>query len=186
MLVKQITDWLNKTGFPLEMEAASAFRDAGFDVRQSATYADPQSDKGREIDVLAMDPDLIGIIDISFVVECKSSTKPWVVFTSDDALRNYNRLFAFIRPAMCLTSLLRRSSLATTTIRPSFEARWVLQGEGGEPDTPTSSYSATTFHPCCLAVILTYSRWASKPRPDSTCPLVDTRKYATTSMLVTP
>jgi len=95
MLVKQITDWLNKTGFPLEMEAASAFRDAGFDVRQSATYADPQSDKGREIDVLAMDPDLIGIIDISFVVECKSSTKPWVVFTSDDALRNYNRLFAF-------------------------------------------------------------------------------------------
>lgn len=77
------------------MEAASAFRAAGFDVRQSATFPDPQSDKGREIDVLAQDPDFFGIIEISFVIECKSSSKPWVVFTSDDALSGYNRLLAF-------------------------------------------------------------------------------------------
>ncbi|MBG0843204.1 hypothetical protein [Ectopseudomonas toyotomiensis] len=95
MLVDKFTEWLQKTGFPLEMEAADAFRQAGFDVRQSATYMDPQSEKGREIDVLAMDPDLIGVIDISFVIECKSSEKPWVVFTSDDALSHYNRLSAF-------------------------------------------------------------------------------------------
>jgi hypothetical protein len=94
-LTKNVTDWLNKTGFPLEMEAAAAFREAGFDVRQSATFADPQADKGREIDVLAQDPDWIGILDISFVVECKSAQKPWVVFMSDDVLRHYNRLDAF-------------------------------------------------------------------------------------------
>lgn len=92
---KKVLEWIKKTGFPLEMEAASAFRDAGFEVRQSFTYPDPQSEKGREIDVLAQDPDWVGIIDISFILECKSSSKPWVVLTSDDALSNYNRLFAF-------------------------------------------------------------------------------------------
>lgn len=94
-LSEKIIEWLETTGFPLEMEAAAAFRAAGFDVRQSSTFPDPQSDKGREIDVLAQDPDLFGVIEISFVIECKSSSKPWVVFTSDDALSNINRLFAF-------------------------------------------------------------------------------------------
>jgi len=94
VLTEKIIEWLKTTGFPLEMEAASAFRAAGFDVRQSATFPDPQSDKGREIDVLAQDPDIIGVIEISFVIECKSSSKPWVVFTSDDALSGYNKLLA--------------------------------------------------------------------------------------------
>lgn len=107
MLPEKIIEWLKTTGFPLEMEAASAFRKAGFDVRQSATFPDPQSDKGREIDVLAEDPDYLGVIEISFIIECKSSSKPWVVFTSDDALSNYNRLFAF-----GVTSSAARSVLA--------------------------------------------------------------------------
>jgi hypothetical protein len=89
---EQVLKWLTETGFPLEMAAASAFRQAGFDVQQSATYVDPQSEKGREIDVLASDPDLIGFIDLSVVVECKSSTKPWVVLTSNNALAAYQRL----------------------------------------------------------------------------------------------
>jgi len=92
---EKVLEWLNSTGFPLEMEAASAFRTAGFDVRQSAVFPDSQTDKGREIDVLAQDPDFIGVIEISFVVECKSSSNPWVVFTSEDALSGYNRLLAF-------------------------------------------------------------------------------------------
>lgn len=95
MLTEKVLDWLNTTGFPLEMEAASAFRAEGFDVRQSIVFPDPQSDKGREIDVLAQDPNLIGIIEISFVIECKSSSNPWVVFTSEDALSGCNRLLAF-------------------------------------------------------------------------------------------
>lgn len=95
MLSEKVLDWLKSTGFPLEMEAASAFRTAGFDVRQSAVFPDSQSDKGREVDVLAQDPDFLGVIEISFVVECKSSSHPWVVFTSEDALYGYNRLLAF-------------------------------------------------------------------------------------------
>jgi hypothetical protein len=77
------------------MEAAAAFRRAGFEVKQSVTYPDPQSDKAREIDVLATQPDIVGVIDVSFVVECKASHNPWIVLMSEDALANYNRLFAF-------------------------------------------------------------------------------------------
>lgn len=95
MPVEKVRQWLEKTGFPLEMEAAAAFRRVGFEVKQSITYPDPQSEKGREIDVLATQPDLIGVIDVSIVVECKASPNPWVVLTSEDALANYNRLFAF-------------------------------------------------------------------------------------------
>lgn len=94
-LEKKVLDWLQSTGFPLEMTAADAFRQAKFDVRQSSTYSDPETEKGREIDVLAIDPDWVGAVEIAFVLECKSSSKPWVVLCSDDALANYNRFFAF-------------------------------------------------------------------------------------------
>lgn len=55
----KVLEWINKSGFPLEMESAKAFRKAGFDVRQSATLLDLEERKGREIDVLASDPDWI-------------------------------------------------------------------------------------------------------------------------------
>lgn len=90
----KVLTWLEVTGFPLEMKAASAFRDAGFEVRQSTTYADPLSEKGREIDVLARDPDIFGFIDLAVVVECKSSPNPWVVLTAADAMEGYNTLRA--------------------------------------------------------------------------------------------
>jgi hypothetical protein len=88
----KVLAWLDVGGFPLEMKAAAAFRHAGFEVRQSATYADPMTEKGREIDVLANDPDLFGFIDLATVVECKSSPNPWVVLTANDAMEGYNRL----------------------------------------------------------------------------------------------
>jgi hypothetical protein len=90
----RVHQWLMGTGFPLEMQAASAFRTAGFEVRQASTYSDPQSEKGREIDVLAMDPDFYGFVEISVVVECKSSSSPWVVLVSPTTLDGYNRVHA--------------------------------------------------------------------------------------------
>lgn len=95
MVHEKVLSWINKTGFPLEMEAAKAFRNAGFEVRQSATHLDPEEQKGREIDVLAQDPDWIGVTDIYFVIECKSSDKPWVVLVADDVLSNFNKTHAF-------------------------------------------------------------------------------------------
>lgn len=94
-MIENVANWLKKQGFLLEMETADAFRQAGFDVRQSTHYIDHETGKAREIDVLARDPDVLGIIDISFVLECKTSKKPWVLLCSGDTLSGYNRLFAF-------------------------------------------------------------------------------------------
>ncbi|SDZ15582.1 hypothetical protein [Pseudomonas sp. NFIX28] len=131
-LTKSVTEWLNKTGFPLEMEAAAAFREAGFDVRQSATFADPQADKGREIDVLAQDPDWIGILDISFVVECKSAQKPWVVFMSDDVLKTSNRLDAFgVKSGVARAVLAKRISMGIQRELPLLAAYIQRPNRGG-------------------------------------------------------
>lgn len=91
-LSSKVRSWLDVSGFPLEMKAAAAFREAGFEVRQSTTFADPVTDKGREIDVLANDPDIMGFVDLAVVVECKSSPNPWVVLTASDVMEGYNRV----------------------------------------------------------------------------------------------
>ena len=94
-LTEKVKNWLGDQGFSLEMKAASEFRKAGFFVRQSSHYLDPETCKSREIDVVASDWDLTSIIQIDFVVECKSSKKPWVLLTSQHTTENYNRLWAF-------------------------------------------------------------------------------------------
>lgn len=81
---ESVLEWLNKTGFPLEMKAAAAFRAGGFAVKQAVTYPDPVMEKGREIDVWALDENLGGFVEIGIAVECKATTKPWVVLTTDD------------------------------------------------------------------------------------------------------
>jgi len=58
-------------------------------------YVDPKTAKGREIDVLAIDPDNLGVLEIRFIVECKSTKKPWVLLCSADTLVGYNRISAF-------------------------------------------------------------------------------------------
>jgi len=93
-MADKVREWLEGEGFPLEMRTAAAFRSAGFEVRQSSYYLDPESGKGREIDVVATDPDTLGLVQIHVVIECKSGKTPWILLTSEDALSGYNRLFA--------------------------------------------------------------------------------------------
>ena len=94
-MFEDVRAWLATQGFPLEMRTASAFRKAGFEVRQSVLYRDAETGKSREIDILAIHPDPRGIIRIYFVIECKATKKPWVLLCSTHALDGYNRLFAF-------------------------------------------------------------------------------------------
>ncbi|MEZ8097177.1 hypothetical protein ACED51_24020 [Photobacterium swingsii] len=97
MLSSKVLEWMNKTGFPLEMETALSFKKQGFDVYQSFCYNDLQADKPREIDVLVRDddPECAGVIDISFVLECKASKKPWVVLKGGEQSDSYNRVLSF-------------------------------------------------------------------------------------------
>jgi len=89
----RVTEWLSRQGYPLEMRVASAFRSEGFSVSQSTYYADPESGNNREIDVVATRTDPIGFLQVSVVIECKSSKdKPWILFTCQE---QGNRFFNF-------------------------------------------------------------------------------------------
>ena len=114
MLANKVKDWMTKTGFPLEMSVASAFRKSGFEIRQSLSYLDELTKKGREIDVLAVDPDPIGIIDIAFVMECKASKKPWVVLTSEDTLSGVSRVHTFAITSSYSKEILIKRALEST------------------------------------------------------------------------
>jgi hypothetical protein len=91
---ERVKKWVEGEGYPLEMKAAAAFRGAGFEVRQAQYYIDSDSGKSREIDVVAQVSDHYGLASMRVVVECKTTEKPWVVFSSPHTLRNYNKLFA--------------------------------------------------------------------------------------------
>lgn len=84
-LDKKIHDWLNKQGYPLEMEVANSFQEVGFQVSQSEYYLDPESEDTREIDIVASLSKSYHqkVVKIKFIIECKvSKDKPWVLFSS--------------------------------------------------------------------------------------------------------
>ncbi len=89
----KILSWLNTQGYDVEMKVATALHAAGFQVVQSSFYSDPQTGSSREIDVVGRMSDMVGLLYIYPVVECKKSSKPWVVFTSEQTM--YNRLRSF-------------------------------------------------------------------------------------------
>jgi hypothetical protein len=119
-LTESVQKWLDDQGYPLEMRTASAFRAAGFEVRQSGQYADPETGKAREIDIVAIDPDYIGITHIYFALECKSSKKPWILFTSPEG---QHRLYSY-----SLSSEAARAVLAGNFFKPQESDAEVLKG----------------------------------------------------------
>jgi len=91
----KISKWLKSQGYPLEMKVSSSLRKQNFEVHQSWYYPDPETEKPREIDILALRSETYGILGVEFLIECKHSKKPWVLFSSEQTLESYNRLFSF-------------------------------------------------------------------------------------------
>lgn len=85
-LPDKVREWLGKSGYALELEAAAAFAKASFHVDHSTIYSDPESGKGREIDVIAELRGGLGVIRTLLAIECKSSDKPWVVLTDSEKI----------------------------------------------------------------------------------------------------
>lgn len=95
-LESKVQEWLSKQGYPLEMRIASLVRKkTEFAVRQGWHYQDPESGKSREIDIVFTKGEPKGIAEINYVIECKGTNKPWILFTSDDAADSYHRLSSF-------------------------------------------------------------------------------------------
>ncbi len=88
--------WLERQGYPLEMKVASQLRaKTKFQVRQGWYYTDPESEQSREIDVVATASEDYGYATVHFAIECKATSKPWVLFTSKYTIENFNRILAF-------------------------------------------------------------------------------------------
>lgn len=84
-----VRTWLQRSGYPLEFRVAAAFREAGFAVYQGIHYQseDPDATGARDVDVLAVRQELVQQhlmtqCSVVFVIECKSSPAPWILFRS--------------------------------------------------------------------------------------------------------
>lgn len=87
-LHEKVGDWLSTEGYPLEFRTADGFQKAGFKVLQGQHVRDPQVNKLRETDVIAMHSIHVqdSLLRVVQVIECKwSKDKPWVVFTSTES-----------------------------------------------------------------------------------------------------
>ena len=120
-LNKKVLEWVMGQGYPLEMKVATSFRNRGFEVIQSHYYPDPENNDLREIDIVAITPEYTGLIDVSFVIECKSSKKkPWVLFTSEHTLEGLNILFSY-----CINSDSAREILIEKQMETDVKLPWM-------------------------------------------------------------
>jgi hypothetical protein len=92
-LLEKTKEWLQKEGYPLELKTAKIFETAGYSIAQGEYYNDSETNKLREIDIIAdiqqksSSPASHISIMLKFVVECKSSKdKPWIFFLSSNKL----------------------------------------------------------------------------------------------------
>lgn len=94
-----VREWLGRTGYPLESEVAKAFRAEGLQVFQGLHYGadNAEASGAREIDVLAVCEELVSRHPITrctviFVIECKTSSVPWVVFRSQSKAERWGAI----------------------------------------------------------------------------------------------
>ena len=83
-MIPNVKDWLSKQGYPTEMAVAQSLVQQQFDVITSEYYVDPNTEKMREIDVVATRAKYVdqNALWITWVIECKSAKKhPWVLFS---------------------------------------------------------------------------------------------------------
>lgn len=93
-LTNKISNWLEKQGYPLEMFVSQKFKEQNFSVSQSLYYYDYEIEKSREIDILAHESVLAedSFVSIDFIIECKSSKNPWLLFTAKKSYK-YDPMF---------------------------------------------------------------------------------------------
>lgn len=92
-------DFVEKSGFTLEMEVARTFKQQGWDVEQARQYVDAETGKLRDLDVHAWRSGH-GLFDqghtwkeLRLVFECKRSQTPWVLFIGDERYTHSHQHF---------------------------------------------------------------------------------------------
>jgi len=134
----EILKWLNGNGYPLEMRISRDLAAKEFNVTQSHFYEDFETNVAREIDVIGRlysfkEPsNYISIAELEtfITIECKSSTKPWIVFCEtksniwniEQALCNKagGKLLSRARDQLSKTALCKRSQSAGHGVAQAF------------------------------------------------------------------
>jgi hypothetical protein len=98
-LHNRVLTWLQGHGAPLELRSARVLRTAGWNVEHAHYYADPATQKPRELDLLA-DRTWRGqkaTFTFALAIDCKQShEKPWIVFSAapNSGFRSLAMMFA--------------------------------------------------------------------------------------------
>lgn len=88
-LSQKVREWIERSGYSLEMEVAKICHRVGFSPLQSEFYEDAESGKTRETDIVAHLVRKAGKkqATLTVVLECKvSPEKPWVLFSAPNKL----------------------------------------------------------------------------------------------------
>jgi hypothetical protein len=144
-LANNVKKWLNKSGYPLEMEIAQCLQKSGFGVNQSEFFEDSESGKWRETDVVAYAEhrSLSCQATFALIAECKGGKdKPWVLFSSKD---NYPESLSVARRAssdkgesilnlLALNEKIKKSPLFALPERPGYSLAVALKDDGNNID----------------------------------------------------
>lgn len=112
---KNILDWLNSEGIPLEYRCANIFKQWKFVTFQGRYVNDFKTSVPKEIDVIAQRTVKINdsFLRIMYLTECKwSADKPWVIFTDSNSR---------ISPSACIAQTIS-SNIADSIL-------WLLAGD---------------------------------------------------------
>jgi hypothetical protein len=155
----RVREWLHKSGYPLELEVAAVLHSKEFSVTPSFIYSDEESGKNREIDIVATKSDKMGFSHAGFVIECKSTPNPWVVFKSRDSSTFANSMVGL--------------TLHTDTAGPAIErlrskpsnVKWRLQRrEVGYGLREASSGQNDSAYAVCTSLFRASRAWLSSSR----------------------
>lgn len=140
----KISDWLKKSGYPLEMSVARSLQSAGFGVVQSEYYEDAESAKWREIDVIGYEEHTGKTCRTIFalIAECKGGgDRPWVIFTSNDlypdglgvSRRASSKAGQSVLDVLTIDEKIQKSILFTIPPRPGYGLTVALR-DGNKQD----------------------------------------------------
>lgn len=90
-MTDKILEWLQKTGYPLELYGESILSELNFNIINSHMYVDFEKNINRELDLLAnlstKKEDVY--LEINLLIECKKSEKPLIVLANNNFKKNH-------------------------------------------------------------------------------------------------
>jgi hypothetical protein len=149
-LESRIRSWLAKQGYPFELHVGRILRSAGWGIEHAQLFADPETSKVREIDIVASiqtgQPDK-GVVSIHWAIECKSAVDhPWVVFTSKGPSEGISPSAPYFAPGMIGTAVMV-DAMELGKLTPTYQVtgpigHGVVRAFGdGKSGDPSGAYS---------------------------------------------